>query len=305
MSKNNDEDILKGIVEEAYSDLDMPLSQLLSKLIERLQIKQSRFAFQSNIDVGILNRILNRTENRHLSRKDIIGIIEGIEMSKVSMARSEIRLWQVALQCTAAAERVLAKITPKGEHAQTAHLVFARRELVSSMRQIWEETQGHLPMTLELPKAVEIALTWMRKPKDLDLVVIGTSQTEVLFCVNFRARGMLDGFPFCKLDRDVTDGFGPETITIMPDDGVKYDVFVHNYSREIPLSASNCTVAIRHGSRMREFHCPSAEDKKMWHVADIKIVNGRVDIEEVNQLVSDELYRKKQNPNDPSNNQHL
>ena len=70
-------------------------------------------------------------------------------------------------------------------------------------------------------------LQWADKPRDLDLHLIGSNGMHISYRHTKSQRNL------AKLDRDDTDGFGPETITlknIQPN--VKYTVKVHSYSGE-------------------------------------------------------------------------
>lgn len=275
---------LSLLIDQVYADLDMPLSQQLGLLMRRLELTQDKFAIQSEIDGSVLSKILNKTEKRHLSRDQVIGIVEGIQVSGHPMPYYEIDRWRVALQCTAAAERVMSRITPRTDSIDAAHLVLARRELVSSMRLIWEETQGLLPAQMNRDDTVEIVLAWERIPRDLDLIVCAISGSTGTHIVDFRNRGSVDTAPFCQLDRDVTDGFGPETIRLRPQDGTRYEIFVHNFSAELELVSSGSTVAIRHDLGSFSFRSPMVGEGRYWHVADVEARDGQVEVLEVGSL---------------------
>jgi uncharacterized protein YfaP (DUF2135 family) len=86
-----------------------------------------------------------------------------------------------------------------------------------------------------------IRLDWSDRPRDLDLSVV--LHAEKTMVVDFKR--LHAGEPLLAwLDHDVTDGRGPETITItQPIDQV--DVFVTRYSSDGSLASSGLTVTIQ------------------------------------------------------------
>lgn len=77
---------------------------------------------------------------------------------------------------------------------------------------------------------VRIVLTWRASPRDLDSYLTGPSGTS-RFTVFYGSSGSCTSAPFACLDRDVTGGFGPETMTISQVLTGRYRFSVNNYSR--------------------------------------------------------------------------
>ena len=72
-------------------------------------------------------------------------------------------------------------------------------------------------------------LQWKKEPRDLDLHLLGRN-----FHISYR--DMRKAAQKANLDRDDTDGHGPETITLDKVlDHEPYEVYVHNYSGEKPI----------------------------------------------------------------------
>jgi len=101
---------------------------------------------------------------------------------------------------------------------------------------------------------VRIVLTWGAEPRDLDSHLRSPSN-----CLTYYANR--NGCPGASLDRDVTTGFGPETMTISaPQPGV-YAYRVHNYSRTSAnlmvngLRNKPATVTVYKGCRPTIFIC--------------------------------------------------
>jgi uncharacterized protein YfaP (DUF2135 family) len=110
------------------------------------------------------------------------------------------------------------------------------------------------------PGQIRVILNWNALPHDLDahiLVPTTPTQTEVYYA----NPGSLTVAPFAQLDRDDTDWFGPETITIAapaltppPRYSGAYCYFVHNYSGssntdlDTPMRKSGASVQVLNGN---------------------------------------------------------
>jgi len=127
------------------------------------------------------------------------------------------------------------------------------------------------------PGAIRIALDWSKKPRDLDahLVKMGS------FHISYRNKKVSqDGV--ARLDRDDTDGFGPETITANRiDDNAVYHYFIHNYSNrkkssDKNLSNSKASVKFFGGSNelLGVFQVASNNEGTYWHV--LSIIKGQI-----------------------------
>ena len=81
-------------------------------------------------------------------------------------------------------------------------------------------------MTKQIPiTKARAVLSWGENPKDLDLHIKSSD-----FHISFRNKIVKN--KLATLDRDSTQGFGPETITINNlDKNKKYEVLVHNYTQ--------------------------------------------------------------------------
>jgi hypothetical protein len=76
-----------------------------------------------------------------------------------------------------------------------------------------------------------IVLTWGANPTDLDAHFTGpTSTAGTRFHVYYSDQGNATAEPFATLDVDETDGFGPETITLVQQRNGVYRYSVHDYS---------------------------------------------------------------------------
>jgi hypothetical protein len=92
-----------------------------------------------------------------------------------------------------------------------------------------------------MPGQSRLVLTWSDKPKDLDIYVLAphSNPAEPPCEVNWRAKACHSGT--IRLDRDDTDGHGPETISILNFNPGTYVVRIDEYKAK-PGSRSLCLI---------------------------------------------------------------
>lgn len=112
-----------------------------------------------------------------------------------------------------------------------------------------------------------ISLSWGSSPADLDSHLKTPSGTHV----NFRNRGSESTPPYVTLDRDDTDGNGPEVISVFRVDQGAYRYFVHQYSSVGSLAGCGARLTVRNASNAVIFSrtVPSSGSGRYWHVFDI------------------------------------
>jgi hypothetical protein len=130
-------------------------------------------------------------------------------------------------------------------------------------------------------KRIKIVLDWTAEPPDLDIHVVKENQYHLSY------RDMVktaDGTAW--LDRDDTNGYGPETVTITEvDDRATYHVYIHNYSNRTQanskrLASSYAAVRIYSDNKLAaRYSVTPGATSTTWYAADI--VNGN--IQEVNR----------------------
>ena len=86
-------------------------------------------------------------------------------------------------------------------------------------------------LTKKLPlNSARFVLSWGEKPRDLDLHLVGSD-----FHISYR--NMKSYANQAELDRDDTNGYGPETITLQRIEASKrYVLYVHNYSNDAKIN---------------------------------------------------------------------
>ncbi|MDO9578323.1 MAG: hypothetical protein Q7J16_10600 [Candidatus Cloacimonadales bacterium] len=140
-------------------------------------------------------------------------------------------------------------------------------------------------------KEFRIVLTWGSRPKDLDAHLSGPNPDGGDFHIWYRNKFLIGGRDF--LDRDDTDKYGPETITIYKPAVGDYYYSVYDYTNHTKksskyLSRSNATVNV-YGQKklLATFEIPEDMRGNCWHVFKINDVHEIVPINSVD-FVKDE-----------------
>ena len=94
--------------------------------------------------------------------------------------------------------------------------------------------------------------------------------------VYFGNRGSATSPPFATLDIDVTNGFGPETITIQRLLPGQYTYAVHNFSNEAPLSSSGAQVQVFSSTGLVSTFTVPAGSGRWWTVFTLNGSTGAI-----------------------------
>ena len=119
-------------------------------------------------------------------------------------------------------------------------------------------------------KEFRIVLTWGSRPRDLDAHLSGPNPDGGDFHIWYRNKILIGGKDF--LDRDDTDKYGPETITIYKPAIGEYYYSVYDYSnkkkkRSKHLSRSNALVQVYGKNKLlAKFEVPENLKGNCWHV---------------------------------------
>ena len=126
---------------------------------------------------------------------------------------------------------------------------------------------------------IRIVLDWDKEPSDLDAHFVKVGENG--YHISFRdMHSASDGE--AKLDRDDTDSYGPETITVnIIDQHAKYDYFVHDYtnrnssgSRALAHSKATVKVYSRTQGLIDVFTVPTDLVGTKWNV--FSIIDGKI-----------------------------
>ncbi|MCA9727537.1 MAG: carboxypeptidase regulatory-like domain-containing protein [Candidatus Eisenbacteria bacterium] len=139
-----------------------------------------------------------------------------------------------------------------------------------------------------VPNGYRFILTWGAAPADLDSYLVTPAIEDSVYVIFYQDPGSETATPFAYLDRDDTDGFGPETITIFQNFPGSYHYFVNNYSGagSGPLAGSGATVSLVFGDQViRTVTVPTTGEGEYWDVLTLDGISGVVTIH--NEIRSD------------------
>ena len=97
----------------------------------------------------------------------------------------------------------------------------------------------------------------------------------------------------CNLDVDDTTSYGPETITLTPNNSSPYYYFIHHYAGSSTLGASGAQIKVYFGTNLvNTYNVPTNQGNgKYWNV--FAIVNGQI---VVNNTITDSPNTSYANP---------
>ena len=128
-----------------------------------------------------------------------------------------------------------------------------------------------------------IVLSWGAEPRDLDAHLIGPNPNSTQpFHISYRNMRVFEKQHF--LDRDDTNSYGPETITMNRLDPGIYTYCVHDYSNSTNsnskrLSYSNAVIRVyRENNLINEIHIQQGESGTMWRVMQIDVNTGEIKV---------------------------
>ena len=129
---------------------------------------------------------------------------------------------------------------------------------------------------------LRFVLNWDDSPEDLDIHLI-TSSSHIYY----GNPGDESEYPYATLDVDVTEGYGPETITIGQASPEDYKIYVYNYTQDPGISESQAVIqAYSFGQQIFTINAPREGNGLYWHVADFNGQTGTYTL--VDQIVSQE-----------------
>jgi hypothetical protein len=159
--------------------------------------------------------------------------------------------------------------------APGAYLVRASREGYSESEveaTVSQTTQSAPPVFL-VPTTTaswRIVLSWGANPEDLDAYLTGPNpSTGGRFQISYLETGSLTAPPFARLDNDVTNGFGPETITIAQQFAGVYRYSVNRFSGSGSIATSGARVDLYRGNILVRQFVPPAANGDWWNVFEL------------------------------------
>lgn len=96
-----------------------------------------------------------------------------------------------------------------------------------------------------------IVLTWGEEPRDLDSHLWVPLSGDIYAHVYFGYRGSVTSEPYAELDVDKVSGYGPETMTVLPEHSGLYTYAIYHYAGEGTLLSSDAILRIYQGNVLR------------------------------------------------------
>jgi len=124
-------------------------------------------------------------------------------------------------------------------------------------------------------------LAWGADPEDLDSYVWVPLGGGLYHQVYFGDTGSITEEPYAQLDNDETSGYGPETVTVLPEHSDLYTYAVHHFGGDGTLRTSEAILRIYQGNDLRhtvlvpDQYC---EDDWWWYVCAFDAESGQFTI---------------------------
>ncbi|GAB1403940.1 MAG: choice-of-anchor J domain-containing protein [Lentimicrobiaceae bacterium] len=149
---------------------------------------------------------------------------------------------------------------------------------------------GNLQLNISLsPLLLEgemrFVLNWSDKPFDLDSHLNTPTIGGETHHIYYNNPGSSTAIPYAALDYDVTQGFGPETMTIYRLESGTYQYYIQNFSQTPPLTESQAVLQIynQHGLA-KTVYVPETGAGNFWYVCDVEGSTGDITI--INRIQS-------------------
>lgn len=138
---------------------------------------------------------------------------------------------------------------PKGTLSRTTHTdgYIDDNDNVSYQESSNEENTSNTIRLSPILNGWRIVLTWDGGITDLDLYVKSLDKNVIIYYMN-----KSDPTGKMRLDIDVRDGGGPETVTLEGINSGKFSIFVLNYSKNAAFNSTIATVKLYHGDKLHD-----------------------------------------------------
>jgi len=120
-------------------------------------------------------------------------------------------------------------------------------------------------------------LAWGEDPRDLDSHLWVPTGGGLYYHVYYSDEGSITEVPYAELDNDETEGYGPETVTVLTEYSDLYVYGVYHYDGDGTLRTSEAILRIYQGNDLRytllvpDEYC---EDEWWWNVCTFNAVTG-------------------------------
>ncbi|MCK4716105.1 MAG: hypothetical protein KAT54_04810, partial [Candidatus Marinimicrobia bacterium] len=134
-------------------------------------------------------------------------------------------------------------------------------------------------------EALRFVLNWGADPRDLDSYLKTPEIGGSNYTVYYDNTGSESDVPYATLDHDVTQGYGPETMTIHQMHPGTYYYYIHRYAGGGTVSSSSAVVQIYNANGLlRSIQVPTSGDDDYWNVCTIDGATSSVTV--INQIQS-------------------
>jgi PKD repeat protein/uncharacterized protein YfaP (DUF2135 family) len=126
---------------------------------------------------------------------------------------------------------------------------------------------------------IRFVLNWGAEPEDLDSHLLTPEIDGQTWHVWYNWMGNVNSAPYAALDHDVTEGYGPETMTIYQRFSGTYKFYVYNYSTSPEITTSSGVVQIYNETGLiSTVQVPQTGTGLYWNVAEVDGATGQVTI---------------------------
>jgi len=134
---------------------------------------------------------------------------------------------------------------------------------------------------------MRFVLSWGELPYDLDSHLKTPPIDGTSYHIFYSSQGSADSPPYCVLDIDDTDSYGPETTTIYELYPGEYHYYIYNYSQSPAITTSGAVVQIFNDNGLiNTLQIPTTGDGLFWDICTVNGSTGAVNI--INTITSTE-----------------
>ena len=148
------------------------------------------------------------------------------------------------------------------------------------------------------PGSIRFVLNWGADPPDLDSHLNTPVIEGQAYHIYYQNQGSATTAPYAALDHDVTQGYGPETMTIYQKFSGTYQYYIYDFTGgAIPITASQAVVQIYdENGLMQTLQVPGTGSGRYWYVCDMNGDNGQITIRNVIQESAPGSFRDAMPP---------
>jgi hypothetical protein len=173
---------------------------------------------------------------------------------------------------------VIGLMRPRSEPTQSEFAELVKKAILNRFAKTPARSSVPLPsQTQHGELAGQIVLSWESLPKDLDLHLNILHKDQVSE-VNFSDLGSISNDPWARLDQDIRNGRGPETIQVTRWLDGKYRCGVLNYSDDYSLAGCGAKLAVMLGKQELFIECPTSGAGVWWDAFSYSPTTGKLEI---------------------------